>query len=773
MKIIIMKNMKTFKKFVQLVLVSLLMFYVASSSSMGQVQKTHNLKFAELASAWDEAVPLGNGMVGQLIWQKKGKLRFSLDRADLWDLRPMENIDFDKWKFDDVFEHWKDGKYKKVQQVFDVPYDKLPAPSKIPAGALEFDINALGAVKSVVLDLETAVCTVEWTNGAKLMTFVHAVEPIGWYRFENLPASMDIELISPAYNRKNEEGYTSQAKNDLNQLGYDQGKIENGTDFISYNQKGWGDFSYQIYTKWERKDNGITGCWSVSSANPGWDQKPEAEEVVNTQIDLGLQKALKSHDSWWQNYWSKSSIRIPDPLLEKQYYLEMYKFGAAARADAPPIALQSVWTADHGKLPPWKGDFHHDLNTQLSYWPAYTGNQLELEEGFINWLWAYQPAFKKYTKEYFGVGGLNVPGVTTLEGEPMGGWIQYSLGQTVASWLGHHFYLHWKYTMDRDFLEKRAYPWLKDVAIFLDEVSVKSSDGTRKLKMSSSPEIYDNSADAWFGETTNYDLALIRWTYEKASELALELGLKKEKKKWDQILNEWPQLTVDAKTGFMFAPEFPYNESHRHFSHLMGYHPLGLVDYSKGEDDQKIIDNTLRNLKKEGSGAWTGYSFSWQGNLYARAFDGDNAAKVLQIFAQCFCLQNSFHVNGDQCKAGHSNMTYRPFTLEGNFAFASAIQEMLIQSHTGVIKIFPALASDWTDVEFKRLRTYGAFLVSAEMKNAVVTSVEIESMEGGDIKLENPFKTHEFESSKKYENSDGFLMLSLHKGEKVKLKIVR
>ena len=362
---------------------------------------------------------------------------------------------------------------------------------------------------------------------------------------------------------------------------------------------------------------------------------------------------------------------------------------------------------------------------------------------------------------------MNVPGVTTLEGEPMGGWIQYSMGQTVASWLGHHFYLHWKYTMDRDFLAAKAYPWLKDVAIFLDEVSKKAADGKRKLIMSSSPEIYNNSAEAWFEETTNYDLALIRWTYEKAAELALELGLNDEAEKWNQILTEWPQLTVDSKTGFMFAPEFPYDESHRHFSHLMGYHPLGLVDYSKGENDQKIINNTLRNLENQGTDYWTGYSFSWQGNLYARAFDGDNAARVLKIFAECFCLKNSFHVNGDQCKAGHSTMLYRPFTLEGNFAFASGIQDMLIQSHTGIVKIFPAIPSNWKDAKFHQLRTYGAFLVSAEMKNSKVSKVEIESTGSGDLHLFNPFDQEKFKSNYSYEMEGDILTFKVEKGNEI------
>ncbi len=299
---------------------------------------------------------------------------------------------------------------------------------------------------------------------------------------------------------------------------------------------------------------------------------------------------------------------------------------------------------------------------------------------------------------------------------------------------------------------------------------IKEENGKRKLLISSSPEIYNNSREAWFAETTNFDLALIRWTYEKAAELANELGLKEEAEKWNQILSEWPEFDVDAESGLTFAPGVPYIESHRHFSHLMAFHPLGLIDISNGESDKKIIQNTLQNLEKIGPDFWCGYSYSWEGNLYARAFEGEKAAEALRIFAECFCLKNSFHVNGDQCKAGHSTMTYRPFTLEGNFAFASAIQEMLIQSHTEVVKLFPAIPADWKDLSFTKLRTYGAFLVSAEMKNGAVSDVEITAEKGGKLVLENPFKGKGIKTEFKYEMDGSNLVFETKPGDVIKLE---
>ncbi len=121
--------------------------------------------------------------------------------------------------------------------------------------------------------------------------------------------------------------------------------------------------------------------------------------------------------------------------------------------------------------------------------------------------------------------------------------------------------------------------------------------------------------------------------------------------------------------------------------------------------------------------------------MKARAMDGEGAAEALRTFAECFVLPNTFHANGDQTRTGKSNFTYRPFTLEGNFAFASGIQQMLLQSHTGTIRVFPAIPASWQDVSFDHLRARGAFLVSAGMENGEVTHISVYSEKGGPLSI--------------------------------------
>lgn len=728
-----------------------------------------DLKFNDLATTWDEGMPLGNATVGALVWQRDSALRLSLDRTDLWDLRPMDSISGPNNRFTWVYDQVQKNDYLPVQKKYDWPYDQQPAPSKIPGAALEFSLEQLGSPSAVRLYLNNALCEAKWAGGTVLKTFVHATEPIGWFVFENLHEDITPSVIAPTYNNPNRIPVTSsEAGPDLGRLGYKQGDIKKKDNTIIYHQEGWNGFSYDVVVAWERKGSTLSGVWSLTSSLS--DEK--AEKEVAEAIGRGSEADYRSHMAFWKDYWAQSSVSLPDPVLQKQYDNEMYKFGSATREHSYPISLQAVWTADNGKLPPWKGDYHHDLNTQLSYWPAYTGNHLTEGLGFLNTLWNQRDVYKEYTRQYFETDGMNVPGVCALDGKPMGGWIQYSMSQTAGAWLAQHFYLHWKYSGDRAFLKERAYPFLKDVAIFLEQISVVDASGVRKLRMSSSPEIFENSIKAWFKDMTNYDLALMQFVFKAATELATELQLPEESAHWQALGNQLPALDTDTEGALTFAKGFPYDESHRHFSHAMAIHPLGLLDWSHGEEAQHIIEATLKKLQDYGPDYWTGYSYSWFANMKARAFDGEGAAEALRTFAECFCLRNTFHVNGDQTKSGKSKFTYRPFTLEGNFAFASGIQEMLLQSHTGIVRLFPAIPANWSNVSFERLRAMGAFVISAELKDGKNIHVTILPEQGGTLQMAlEETNSNLIVTGADYTLKDNILTIQTVKGQSITLII--
>ena len=707
------------------------LLFIFSLKLFAQPKPYHNLVFDSLAKSWDEGIPLGNGWLGALIWQKGNKLRMSLDRVDLWDDRPMPEID--KLKFSWVVEQVKKGEYDTVQKLGDHPYEKYAAPTKIPGAALEFDLHKLGKVKNVSLDISNGLCVVEFENGIHFNNYIHASRQEGYFGFENINEDIIPELIIPNYNTGNvgNEG-NSVSGQGLERLGYKRGVVRKKAESILYHQPTWNGSYYEVLVRWKRfPGKKIIGEWTITNNQP----------AVLPELNTSLKEPTfwPTHVAWWNDYWKRSSVSVPDSILEKQYYLDMYKFGCVARSHTPPISLQAIWTADNGNLPPWKGDFHHDLNTQLSYWPGYAGNHLDLTIGFTNWLWKVKDENKKWTKQYFEADGLNVPGVTTISGKPMGGWIQYSMSPTTAAWLAQHFYWQWKYSMNEKYLTEKCIPYFDEIENYLVGVRKwNSMERKYKLPLSSSPEYNDNSIKAWFKEFTNYDLALVKYFYEKYLEI-LGKGTKRTFKEIVEASKLYPGLNVN-ETGLTVAPGQNLEESHRHHSPYMAIHPLGLLNV-EDSSGKRIIKNSLRHIEKLGTRNWVGYSFSWMACLYARAKEADSAASMLKKFATNFVSPNSFHLNGDQKGGQYSDFTYRPFTLEGNFAFAQGIHEMLLQSHRDYIEVFPAVPRDWKDVSFTTLRAEGAFLISAKKENGVPMEVNIKSEAGGMIRIKLPFKT--------------------------------
>ena len=256
--------MNSYKIFLFAVLSSIIF---SCGQDVKKLSMSHNdLFFNDLSTTWDEAVPLGNAMIGSLVWEKEGKLRFSLDRADLWDLRPVENLSKPEFSYQWVQEQVKNSNYKAVQEMFDVPYDQMPAPSKIPGAALEFDISSLGMVKNVRLDIASASCRVEWENGALLETFVHAGDQAGWFRFNKVPVGFLPVIIPPAYQKKMESIVESPVTGqDLQRLGYEQGELKTDGNTQVYRQTGWNGFEYEVAVAWETQNESLTGVWSISS----------------------------------------------------------------------------------------------------------------------------------------------------------------------------------------------------------------------------------------------------------------------------------------------------------------------------------------------------------------------------------------------------------------------------------------------------------------------------------------------------------------------------
>ncbi len=456
---------------------------------------------------------------------------------------------------------------------------------------------------------------------------------------------------------------------------------------------------------------------------------------------------LKPHAQWWNHFWSRSRVSVPEPEILRQYNLVQYFHGAASRPGAPPVPLQGVWTADAGSLPPWKGDYHNDLNTQMTYMGYQGAGQFDAGRCFLDFNWNLLPRYRRFARDFFGTPGASVPGVMSLSGDPLTGWPQYSLSPTAGAWIGHLFYLHWRYTADERFLHERAYPWCREIGRSLQALLKPNAQGRLVLPLSASPEIHDNSLSAWLEPNSNYDLSCVKMLFLALSEMAGASGEASEAGEWAKLAAALGPYHVSPQNVLMLDAKEALRESHRHLSNLMGLYPFNLITIDGDDHDREIIKATLEQYDRLGTRAWCGYSFSWMSALRARVGDSESAVRNLDIFVKAFLLRNGFHANGDQSGRGFSGFTYRPFTLEGNFLAAAAVHEMLLQSwsptpgerDTEVIRIFPATPWRWHEARFDDLRAEGGHRVSARRENNATTWLRVVAGHDGVIRIRDNF----------------------------------
>lgn len=710
-----------------------------------------NLLLQAPVKTWDEALPLGNGLTGGLLWGEKNVIRISLDRGDLWDERTNgEKEWWKKYTYAKGVEAIKQKKFDEVNQWWDTPYDGV-SPTKLPAGRIEIKLPASELVRSFELNLATAEGIAHFNTNTVLKAIFSAVSPVSLLSVQGAqPDSIQLLSTLDVYRRSHGENGGPSSGGSVRSLGYpDAVKSRNGNSQW-YIQEAAEGLKYCVYLQSKRVGTETLIAFTITSTNDTPEFLALAAKRCESALKKGYEALLAPHAAWWKSFWQKSSVSIPDLAVQQQYNLVQYFYGAASRSDAPPMPLQGVWTADNGTLPPWKGDYHNDLNTQMTYMAYQESGRFDEGASYLNYLWERKPKFEAFAKDFYGTKGLACPGVMSLSGQPLGGWGQYSLAPTMSAWSAHLFYLHWLYTADDKFLRDKAYPWCSGVGECMLSLLKPDENGFLKLPLSSSPEIFDNSPDAWLQPNSNYDLMCLKMLFLSLQEMADASNKPKEAKKWSDAALALGNFHAKPDATLLIDPTKELPESHRHLSNIMGIYPFNLLTKEGSEQDIKMIDASLLNWKSKGTSWWCGYSFSWMSCMQARIGNAEEAVRNLDIFVKAFILRNGFHANGDQTKSGYSNFQYRPFTLEGNFLASQAVQEMLMQSwsaspgqpNTGVIRLFPATPAKWADASFTDLRAEGGYKVSAIRKNGRTTWFSIMASKNGVVRIKDNFGTN-------------------------------
>lgn len=712
------------------------------ASAQPPARSTYVLTVNGPITRWDEGLPIGNGLVGALVWGEGRTIRISLDRADLWDTRLPEVFASPDWTYANMVALKVAKNHARHQELFDVPYDTIPYPTKLPAGRVEITLPEGVTVASWRLDGATQCTEIQLVraDGGEVAAVRGAVMGgTPTILLEELPVGSTMLIVWP-------EG--------LRNLGYPEPETRSEGSERSFTQMTAEDGAFAVAATLtttdpigEQADRARAMlAISISKGNNTRDALAQASKNVRLGLLAALFKDadINSFDASHRQRVSEiSRISIPDAALQLHYDLCKHYYIAGSAKDQPPMPLQGVWTADEGGLPPWKGDYHNDLNTQMTYLAYHASGLVDQGLSWINFNWNLMAEYRAFASGFYALPPREdryadprhepvlIPGVMTIKGQPMGGWGQYSLSPTHSAWIAQSFYLHWKHTGDEAFLRERAYPFCAAIGNGLLGLMTKDEKGHVKLPLSSSPEIHDNAYAAWLIPNSNYDLSLMRWLFAALNEMAEVEGEADVAARWSGALAAMEPLHVDEKTGLMFDAKETYAESHRHFSHAMAIHPLGTLTIEGSDADRAAIDATLDQMKAMGTDWWTGYSFSWAACMFARAGRAEEALDFLTKYL-AFTGPNGFHLNGDQTKSGLSRFTYRPFTLEGNFLAMQAVQEMLLQSWgvvgtpgSEIVRVFPAVSEKWADVSFDGLRAEGGWIVSARRMEGRTTRVEI------------------------------------------------
>ena len=695
--------------------------------------------------SWDEALPIGNGKLGCLLYGD-GPFRIAIDRVDLWDTRPAPATQEKGFNFANLVRLVKSGNetdWKEYCRLFDTVYEDTPYPTKLTAGRIELDFGVKTDDIFSRVNLRTAIATVQ-VGGAQIEAFASATQFVCVSKIQGQYA---LNLHIPDYVSGDESGKHNNGSGIGNAeadgcLRYPRAQIVRDGEFTYYRQETKTDFSYGVVVLEKKYETHSELYFTVATNKDGENFVDLAKSELSQAAAIGYECLKKAHVAWWKRYWAQSEISVGDELLEKTYYRSYYLFASCSRKGFYPMPLQGVWTADNDSLPPWKGDYHHDTNTQLSYQSFLKGNRMDEGSVFVDYLWSLKGEFERFARDFYGVDGLLIPGVSTIYGKPMGGWAHYALSPTMSVWTAQSFDEFWLYTGDKAFLENRAYPFLKGVGDALAGL-LEEGDGKLYLPLSSSPEIFDATKEAYLQPNSNFDLALLRYLYKTLVEYCRILG--KNGEKYAKIYEKLDEIAL-IDGGVALDKTRKLHESHRHFSHLMCMYPLHLINFDTPEN-KSVYEQSIFEIERLGTGNWVGFSFAMCAQIYAMAGMGNGAYEKLRQFADGFVAENGFHLNGDFKNYGYSTLHYRPFTLESSFGFCDALQEMLLQEHQGYIDLFPAIPEKWKKASFKNLRSYQGVLVGAATENGKLTAFLLRSKKAVTLSVKNTFGKEELHFS--------------------------
>ena len=733
--------------------------------------------FDQPAAAWPDALPVGNGRLGAMVFGNPAKERIQLNEETVWDGERRDRNNPQAARSAEVRTLLMAGKVHEAealanQVMMGIPA-RLPVYQTLGDLWLDFD-NVASDVSSyrVELDLDQAVVRTRFTSGNATWTrevFSSAPRNILAVRIEcTQPIACTIRLDRPAQSETASLGrdrlvMTGAARPVSPTTDPTTQEHQAGVAFRAEVKAIAESGTVQVIDNTLRIENARAITLLLTAATD-FRERDAAGMAAACARNLRAATALPykqlraEHVADYRRYARRADLQLlhgPDPLrdmatdkrmlrvkggaedaglIATYFHFGRYMLISSSRPGTLPANLQGIW--NESLDPPWGSKFTININTEMNYWMAESANLADLHPQLFDLLDSARAFGAQTATKYFKARGFLVNHNTDLWGDSIPvDHVQAGIWPMGAAWISLHLFSHYAYSLDKVFLRNRAYPRIKEIAEFFLDYLVEAPDGTLQSGPSQSPEnkyILPDGTRASLCMSPTMDTGIIRAVFDRVERMSKILGVDEDLRA--QIIaasKRLPPFKI-GKTGALQEWNEDYGETepgHRHISHLFALYPDHQITLRETPELARAARAVLERRLSNGGGS-TGWSRAWIVNCWARLEDGDAAYQSVLALLRNSTRNNLFDVCGMK--------TNSPYQIDGNLGGTAGLVEMLLQSHGGVVRLLPALPAAWPEGSFRGLCARGAIEIDLAWSNDKATTATLRAGVDGPITLAPP-----------------------------------